>query len=195
MEHSSYDVRLDIPARAYLNHQILTAAEQRNDLRHSKEELFLTPQYVNQKLSAAQYSLTNTPSQIASLLYCLIVVPKEILDFPEDHFLFKRLDKLDIKKSFQISVFPIGFDRAPSYHIIQALRNSVAHVLYKIDEQFNVDFWTDRNPKWKARATISELCNFLSTFGKELANTTLIIKRTQMEQSQIPNINKVSDHR
>ena len=177
MSPKPYDVRLDIPARAYLNHQIIRVAEQRNDIRRSKEEVFSSSPYANQGLDPMSYSLLGGPAQIVSLLYCLIVVPKEILDYPEDHFLFKRLDELSLNKAFQITTFPPGFDRSPSYWLLRALRNSVAHVLYEFDEHSGMHFWTDKNPQWEAHATLDGLSFFLSTFGKELANTLLLIKR------------------
>lgn len=180
MSLDSYDVRLDIPARAYLNHQILRVAEQRNDIRRSKEEVFSSPPYLAQGLDATRYPLLDSPAHIVALLYCLVVVPKEILDYPEDHFMFKRLDQHNLKKCFHISDFPKGFERAPSYFLIRALRNSVAHVLYKFDDQIGMHFWTDREPRWKAHASVDGLSLFLSTFGSELANTLLLLKRRQI---------------
>lgn len=173
----SYDLRLDIPARAYLNHQIVRVAEQRNDTRRSKEEVFSSPPYVNQGLDPMSYPLLDSPAHIASLLYCLVVVPKEILDYPEDHLLFKRLDQLNLTKAFQITTTPQGFDRSPSYWLLRALRNSVAHVLYEFDEHLGMHFWTEQNPRWDAHATKKDLFFFFSTFGKELANTLLLVKR------------------
>ena len=180
MPPDSYDVRLDIPARAYLNHQILRVAEQRNDIRRSKEEVFSSPPYSGQGLDANKYPILDSPAHLAALLYCLVVVPKEILNYSEDHFLFKRLDQLNLRNAFQISIFPKDFDRAPSYFLLRALRNSVAHVLYEIDEQFGMHFWTDNNPQWNARASVDGLSFFFSTFGKELANTLLLVKHKQI---------------
>lgn len=176
----SYDVRLDIPARAYLNHQIIQVAEQRNDTRRSKEEVFSSPPYAHQGLDPMSYPILHSPAQFASLLYCLVVVPKEILDYPEDHFLFKRLDQLNLKNAFQITKSPSGFDRSPSYWLLRALRNSVAHVLYEFDEHLGMHFWTEQNPRWDARATVDGLSFFFSTFGKELANTLLLVKRHEI---------------
>jgi hypothetical protein len=175
MAPKSHDVRLLIPAFAWLNHQIVDLAEQRNDTRRSIEEVFSSPPYANQGLDAMSYKLLN-PAHIVSLLYCLIVVPKELLDYPADHFLFKRLDKSNVAKAFRISRFPMGFDQSPSYWLLRALRNSVAHVLYEF-ESSEVHFWTDQSPIWDARASLDELSIFFSTFSRELVNTLLRLRQ------------------
>lgn len=179
MSSKSYDWRLDIPAHAYLNHQVLRMAEQRNDIQRAKEEVFSSPPYVNQGLDPKRFSILDNPAHTVSLLYCLVVVPKEILDLPEDHLLFKQLDQLDFKKAFQISVFPPKFDQSPSYWLLRSLRNSIAHVLYKIDESSGMHFWTEKEPRWDAYASLEGLSFFLSTFGAALANILLFLRRQQ----------------
>ncbi len=110
MSSNSYDIRLDIPARAYINHQVIRLAENHDDIRRCKEEVFSNPVYSAQGLDPKSYSLLENPAHMASLLYCLVVVPKEILDYPQDHFLFKRLDQIGLEKAFRISISPHGFE-------------------------------------------------------------------------------------
>jgi hypothetical protein len=175
------DVRMEIPAWATLGHEIIRVAEERTDTERAKAEILSRPEYSQSGITPSSFRLDTQPAQIASLLYCLVVVPKEILDYPKDHFLFRRLDRLSLKDVFQISTYPPGFEEAPSYWLIRVLRNSVAHVLYEFDRfpYGTMHFWTNQPPLWEASISFQGLSKFFSTFGKELANTLISVRRNE----------------
>lgn len=175
------DVRLEIPAWATLGHEIIRVAEEGGDTERAKKEILSRPEFSASRITPSSFRLDTQPAQIASLLYCLVVVPKEILDYPKDHFLFRRLDRLSLSDTFQITTHPPGFEEAPSYWLIHALRNSVAHVLYEFDRfpYGTMHFWTSRPPLWEASIGFQGLSKFFSTFGKELANTLLSVRRNE----------------
>ena len=68
------------------------------------------------------------------------------------------------------SHLPIG------YYVL----SEVAHVLYEFDQSFGMHFWTEQNPRWDAHASLDGLFFFFSTFGREFANTLLLVKRQQL---------------
>ena len=72
------DLKKEIPQRAFINALILQSAEHTGDFRQAMQE-------ITKKNGLSDYVYEN-PAYIVSLLYCLIVVPKEI-------FLQKKIGK------------------------------------------------------------------------------------------------------
>ncbi|HIJ64937.1 MAG TPA: hypothetical protein HPP77_03220 [Candidatus Hydrogenedentes bacterium] len=168
----SYDLRLDIPARAMINAEILQSAESSGSLYAHKT---IVQQKLDLLIDPREYH-TLDQAHVASLLYCLFVVPREILDLQAKDDLFVRLDRLEPLQYFRIIQPRAGFEGSPSFWLLRALRNSVAHALYEIDAQNNWRFWTDREPRWEAKASKDDLTRFLSVFGREFANCCLARK-------------------
>ena len=167
-----YDLRLDIPARSIINADIIQSAESSGTLDSHKTGVI---QKLNLSIEPTKYH-TLDQAYIASLLYCLFVVPRDVLDLPVSDDLFTHLDTLVPLQYFEVIQLPDGFREATSYWLLKKLRDSVAHALYEIDWENNWSFWTDRKPKWEARASKNDLMRFVSIFGREFANCCLARK-------------------
>jgi hypothetical protein len=113
---------------------------------------------------------------IASALYCLLVVPREVLDLPAHDHLFADLNRTDPLRWFQFLQEPAELRSNPAFHLIHLLRNSVAHALFTIDTSNNWAFWTDRKPLWRAAINRDSLTEFLSAAGQALADRCLQLK-------------------
>jgi hypothetical protein len=176
-----YDLRLDIPFRGMVGCLVMQAASQRGMLQSIAQEMLQ-----NLPVEAEKYQLIDQ-ANIASLLYCLFVVPREVLKLSPNDALFRTLDELDPLQYFSISRRPDKFLDAPSYWLIAALRNSIAHALFEIDGENNWQFWTERNPVWEARASKTRLMAFLLKFGFQFVEKCLSRKRIEQahERRQI----------
>lgn len=169
-----YDLRLDVPARAYINSQLLSLLEKGGTLFDAKKHLFSQEPYVHQGLNPYTW-LDHDQSVILSLLFCTIVVPREFLDLPRDHQIYKDFDAEKLIGHFTI-VEPAQLD---SYLFIQCLRNSIAHALFSLkdsDGQVQYEFWTELKPLFRARSDHKRLLQFVSHAGSRLANAVLAKK-------------------
>jgi hypothetical protein len=110
-------------------------------------------------------------TQTLSLLYLLIVVPKEFWNLDEGQPVYSQLEEIWIPSNIQILL-----NRSPYhssvYQFIHHLRNAVAHVHFDFKDNY-FDFW-DQNEgkpeKYHARLSIDELQNFLEKVGSFMAN-------------------------
>ena len=128
-----------------MNAQLLSLVEGGASLEDAKKRLFSLPRYADSftdtdisNYSPYDYSL------VASLLYCTIVVPREILSLPQDHEVYKCFDRDNVAGRFQ-SISPT----MDSYTLIRCLRNSVSHALFSVQQQdgsLMYRFWTGRHP-------------------------------------------------
>ena len=172
----SYDLRLDIPAFAYINAQLLLLLQQGGTLHEAKKQLFSQEHYVHQFSPEDAYRYEpNGASLAVSLLFCTIVVPREFLNLPANHQIYQDFDAQQVTKLFREINPPMD-----SYRFVRCLRNSVAHALFSISEangQLSYEFWTEREPVL-TRATIGhrELMNFISIVGMRLTNAVLAEK-------------------
>lgn len=171
-----YDLRLDVPGRAYINAQLLSLLNKGGSLFDAKRHLFTTEPYRHQLNSDDIYSYQPHDHSLAvSLLYCLIVVPREILNLPRDHQIYRDFDNEKLVSSFTVSE-PSKID---SYQFIRCLRNSVAHALFSIAEEnseAHYTFWTEREPIFQAHIGHKNLIRFLSHVGQRLSNAVLAKK-------------------
>jgi len=161
----------EVPARAYLNAQFIGLGERFGAFRDA-QRIFL------QEKGVGSYSLSN-PALIASLLYCLVVVPKE---FWQSAMPSSAVDALNSRSDFIINLFQITvwqdrpeasmvYDATNSNCLIQKLRNAISHARVEIfQETGNVTF-TDlykNNVRFKATLTMMALNQFfeeLSVFA------------------------------
>ena len=142
--NKSYDLRLDIPARIFINSMILERVQRHKFFNEIKEDILKKLIDDNDQINS--YNLFDQ-SYVASLLYCVILTPKEVMKLSENDMLFQEMDKLQPSSisyfvSFEIGDAPI---KKNSYWIVRLLRNSIAHTLYKIDTDNNWDFWNLKN--------------------------------------------------
>jgi hypothetical protein len=153
-----------------LNAQILGAADAEGALRQFKMQVLC-----DLNVLAEEYVFLDQ-AHVASLLYCLLVVPKELLKLETKDQVFSTLDDLDILRHFSITEQPAGMSESPSYWLVRLLRNSVAHVLYRVDAANNWEFWTEQGHIWRATASRDSLLSFLTEAGRILANRALALK-------------------
>ena len=113
-------------------------------------------------------------AHVASLLYCLLIVPKEIwIEKDKAHPVLTKIDERKLRESFQIQLRKDpNFDSDFKYNLLHKLRNSVAHANYEIDENMNFTFWNESrgNITFRCKVTAVKLMLFLSEVGSVLAN-------------------------
>lgn len=153
--------RDEIPQRAYINAQIIQLAE--------KQEAFARcTQEVCESYGIKSYRVTN-PAHAAGLLYCLVVVPRELW---RSQNLLERVKALEPQKLFKIIVSPLSKD--PIDGFIRHLRNAVAHADFSVTKDGVFTFRDRRNrdnpPKFEAEISSENLAIFLSSVGAEMAN-------------------------
>jgi len=161
------DFRLDVPALARANAEIWLAAAEMGDLDAARSKVFEVTDVPPQS-----HKYRNLAFMVGQL-YCLLLVPKELLRLKETHPIFAELDKAHVSELFVIETRPNEFDEAPSYWLLRLLRNSLAHVLFRVGGDNIWEFWTERKPKWKATTTTESLWQVLMIAGTALGNHAL----------------------
>ncbi|EHK9186472.1 HEPN family nuclease [Vibrio vulnificus] len=84
------------------------------------------------------------PSWGAYLLYCLIVVPKELYELDPEGDFYKELKRKNVMRHFEIHAESNSFSDKPDYHF-RSMRNSVSHVNYSLDNSDLFEMW-DHKP-------------------------------------------------
>jgi len=157
------DYRDEIPTRSFINAGIIYRAVV------TKEFQAIT-QHVMAELGmpGAEYLFKN-PAYISGLLYCMIVVPKEIWYLPENHAVYKLLDESDILDLFDVTLKDAKFDTHPMYYLIHRLRNAIVHANFSINQAQDFSFWDRKSksetPNWTASISNANLFLFLSQLG------------------------------
>ena len=174
----TYNLRLDVPVRALINTQLLFLLQEGGTLWDAKNRLFSTGHYAAQfsEENVDNYKPAADPALAISLLYCTVVVPREFLDLPENHQVYRDFDAQQVTKCF--ATMEPAMD---SYLFIRCLRNSVAHALFSITEPDGEacdEFHTEQKPFLK-RAMIGhkELIRFINVVGVPLTSAVLAQKR------------------
>lgn len=164
------DLRNEIPKRAYLNAEIV-------------QEVMNTPafdkclQVVKQKYGLLDYQFMNQ-AYITSLLYCLLVVPKEVwLKTYPDHPVYSEIEKRNLASCFVLEIPTDNNDKffqSPIFSLIRGLRNSIAHARFAVDQDMKFTFWDQHNDSapqhFRVSISIDNLSLFLSEVGALLAN-------------------------
>lgn len=172
---ADYDLRLDLPARAYINAQLTSLLEKGGTAWDAKKHLFSTQHYVNSGLDPYNYALWDHSVAIG-LIYSCVVVPREFLDLPENHQSYREFDSARISDLFE-HLDPPTID---SFRLLRCLRNSVAHALFSInvkDNEWRYDFWTEREPLFRGTITHHKLIEFVSRVSIPLVNAVLADKK------------------
>jgi len=81
----------------------------------------------------------------AYMMYCLLVVPKELFNLPKDDDFYVRLKNENVMDGFTVKKERHGFQDDPRYHFT-SFRNAVSHVNYSIDSADVFTLW-DHLPK------------------------------------------------
>lgn len=169
-----YDLRLDVPARAFINAQLLSLLEQGGTFWDAKKHLFSQKTYANSGLNPYDYKFFDHSLAI-SLLFCTIVVPREFLDLPPNHKIYRDFDAERVPQLFTITE-PTTIN---SYLFLRCLRNSVAHALFSLAElggEAHYEFWTERDPIFRATVGHRQLIKFVEVVGRPLTNAVLAVK-------------------
>jgi hypothetical protein len=162
------DHRKDIPSWAFINAQIAQEAVHSGDLGRSVRSV-----EENYGLPPESFKFIN-PAYMVSLLYCLIVVPKEIWPLSENHSTYGEIDKDWLLGLFKVELSDDRLARYPVYYLIHHLRNAVAHANFAIEDNGNFTFWDQKHkssaPYFRASMSVDNLQVFLSKIGAHLAN-------------------------
>jgi hypothetical protein len=114
------------------------------------------------------------PAYMVSLLYCLIVVPKEVWLLGENHMVYDKIDK-----DWMLALFKVEKDerghlaKHPVYYLIHHLRNAMAHANFSIEDDRSLRFWDKTKgklPYFTATISKESLMEFVSKVGSLFAN-------------------------
>ncbi|MFH1777492.1 MAG: HEPN family nuclease [Candidatus Omnitrophota bacterium] len=116
-------------------------------------------------------------TRIISLLYSLIVVPKEFWKLSKNHPVYTR-----IKESWSLESVNIIVDKShweePIYRFMHHLRNAIAHANFEF-KSGDFEFWDqyrDKPETYRARLSTQVIQGFLEVVGSLLANLKNEIK-------------------
>lgn len=177
------DMRLQIATTAMLNYHIIARASQRPEF-HACTKAVLN-QFSASAETVASYNIAGSAAHYVSLLYCLILVPKELYVWPENHEFYKDPAVQEVVRLFKTTIGN-GDDarqdetevakcrRNPGYYLMRRLRNSLAHANFSIWAETKTFEFRDRGANAASDdfvATINtyDLVQFLSTVGSRIA--------------------------
>lgn len=170
---AEYDLRLDVPIRAFINASLQLLLEKGGTFWDAKKQLFSQEVYRKQDMEQQVYGYSLCDHSWAiGLLYCTIVVPKEFLRLPPNHRIYREFDARVATRRFTV-VEPSKMD---SYQFLHCLRNSVAHALFSVTEsngEPHYTFWTDREPIFRATIGHKGLIEFINAVGRPLIDAVL----------------------
>ncbi len=158
------DFRSQIPQSAFINAQVIHDAMVDYDLERS-----LTQWSEHYKIP--KWNLIN-PAHVASLLYCLIVVPKELWDPPSNDDVFVQIGKYRPLDLFTVRRWTQPANENCIRDFLRHLRNAISHVRFTVDGKHNFEFWDERQrvENYRVSITRDKLARFLSIVGHQLAN-------------------------
>ena len=158
------NVAVQIPTLATINHMTLMKAVRTEAYKRCLHS-------VEQEVNARRGSLA--PINFAhtiSLLYCLIVVPKEVWRPEKGGEIYSEIQRRRLCDHFTIDSARLGFHANPSYFLIHHLRNAVAHVHFSLSENRRFNFWDQRTetsqPHFRASTSLDGLGLFLADVAK-----------------------------
>ncbi len=103
----------------------------------------------------------------AYMMYCLLVVPKELYNLPNEDSFYTDLQGRKVMQYFTILRERETFTENPSYHL-KCLRNAISHANFSIDTNNELTFWDHTTGKpekqhwhWEVKVTEGRLLEFL----------------------------------
>lgn len=107
----------------------------------------------------------------AYMLYCFVVVPKELYQLQADDDFYESLKSKDAMARFSFNKQKYSFDHDPLYHL-RSLRNAVSHVHFTIDASDTFLFWDHPPGKpckrhWEVSVAHDDLMRFLQLVARE----------------------------
>jgi len=160
--------RFNIPAFAYIEAQIIHTASNQKALEPTVRQIESKYGLKSGVLGSGIFIET----RILSLLYLLIVVPKEYWSLDANHDIYKQ-----ISTSWQMDKVIIITDIASekystAYSFVHHLRNAVSHANFKF-ELNRFEFWNINKKEietYRAALNLDALQQFLETVGASFAN-------------------------
>lgn len=158
-------MRDEIPQRAFINAQIMQKV-------HDDPNFQRAVASVAEGYGIGEYQFMN-PAYVASLLYCLLVVPRELFVSPQDKLFDEKLPAEEMTAFFDIEVDTEGV-ASTSSQFLRRLRNSIAHARFSVDHAMNFQFIDASRgasqDEFRVTASSSQLMRFISRIGAFLAN-------------------------
>jgi hypothetical protein len=157
----------EIPQRAFINAQII-------QLLHDSATFQGAVSEVSGRYGIREYQFMN-PAYVVSLLYCLLVVPRQLFIEGNELFWDSQLSASLLSSYFKLNkAEPNILQRSSAF--LRKLRNAVAHARFEIDEDLMFVFRDGvfRNGAlmvdFETEASATNLGRFLSDIGSKLAN-------------------------
>lgn len=167
------DHRKEIPTWSLINAKVIEKAVHTDDFAHCVRE-------IEGMIKVAPGSLKNVfpnSAHMISLLYCLIVVPKEVWLLSENHAIYANIDKNWLLSLFSVEMAEDRFSSHPVYYLIHHLRNAVAHARFSISDDERFTFWDQLRegtpPYFRASVSFVSLGEFLVKVGRLFADLRL----------------------
>jgi len=173
MNSTTRNLRHEIPARAFINAQIIQEVRSTPEFQQAIRNVLESSLYYDQGFT--QYQFEN-PAYVVSLLYCLIVVPKELWAKSSSD-IYREIEKHNPSDLFEVQKDSQKPGGTPTYRLIHRLRNAIAHAKFAVDTNMIFTFW-DMPPgvlekEWIVRIDVQSLMVFISVVGASLANEGL----------------------
>lgn len=156
-----------IPALAYIEAQILHRASTQELLLPAVRSVEAEYGFQSGYLGSGVFLET----RILSLLYSLIVVPKEFWRLDQNHQIYGQIGKYWSLEMVNLKVDKSHW-RDPIYRFIHHLRNAMAHANFEF-KSGNFEFWDqyNNNPEtYRATLSTAAIQQFLEVVGALLAN-------------------------
>jgi len=156
-----------IPALAYIEAQIIHRASAQGVLAPSVRSVEAEYGLPRGSLGTGVFLET----RILSLLYSLIVVPKEFWGLGNNHPVYEQIEETWSLESVQVIIDKSHWER-PIYRFVHHLRNAMAHANFEF-KSGNFEFWDQyKNEPETYRAKLSSevMQRFLEVVGSLLAN-------------------------
>ena len=152
----------EIPQRAFINAQIIQRVRDTGAFQAAAYEISST-------YGIRDYEFMN-PAYVASLLYCLLVVPRQLFVEGNEGFWDSQVPPAAIASYFAVrTATPEILQRSSQF--LGRLRNAVAHARFEVDENFMFVFRDGRNAvEFEVQVPAEKLMAFLSDIGSKLAN-------------------------
>ena len=156
----------NIPRLAYIEAQILHRAARLGSLNSTARLVEVEYKIPSSTLGNGIFFQTRT----LSLLYLLIVLPKEYWVLKQTAPIYSQIEQLWSVSNIHVVIDSNDF-KNPVYAFIHHLRNAVAHAHFDFIDN-NFVFWNQKNKQitYKAEVAFSVLENFLEVVGSYLAN-------------------------
>ena len=153
----------DIPKKAYIYAQILLDARMNEPRQKIVEDLERSYCLSRGELGDGNY----LEVRVLSLLYLLILYPKEIWDLKPNSAELHDLQEVFTLENVKVSWGKRRFPSHDHYEFIHRIRNAVAHA--RIDFQEDKIFLNDCNG-FELQLNATEMSSFLTSVGSFLAN-------------------------